>query len=201
MRYLFALTLTAALAIAGAACTGPRTGIEASWSTPCPRCVELHHVVTLFASRDPALRRSAEDRMAARLAAQGVSATPAYRVLTPADLRDARATGARLRALGYDGLVTMRVVSSVRRVASVPPDIDAYWGFAWPSFYGPEVYTPGNSYTESIVRVETDAYSLRTNQLVWTALSKTVNPNDLLALVDDVARSTAVYMYRRGLIA
>lgn len=63
------------------ACAGSSTTIEQSWTAPNARNAPFRKVVSLFLSRDGAMRRAAEDKMARELAARGVQATPAYQVL------------------------------------------------------------------------------------------------------------------------
>jgi hypothetical protein len=192
------------LAIAIAALTfagcGASTTIEQSWTAPNARYERLHNVVTLFISRDGATRRVAEDKMARALAARGVRATPAYAVLTDTDPRDLKQTRAKLRALGYDGVVTMRLVDREHQLQYVPPMFDDYWGPAWGGAWPGGYYSPGYAYTETVVRMESTAYSLRNNQLLWSALSKTVDPGSSKRLINDVTKIVAEQLTRRGVI-
>src|SRR3954449_2765239 len=64
----------ALVGLALAACAGPHTSVELAWTAPNADSAQLHRVVTLFVSRDVALRRPAEDEMARQLAERGVEA-------------------------------------------------------------------------------------------------------------------------------
>lgn len=101
----------------------------------------------------------------------------------------------KLRTLGADGVVVMRLVDREHQLEYIPPDFDMYWGLAWPG-----VYSPGYAYTETIVRMETTAYSLRDIQLVWSALSKTVDPRNARALINDVTKIVAEQLTKRGIV-
>src|SRR5262249_24054826 len=124
----------ALIGLALAACAGPRTSVEIAWTAPNAPEMPLHRVVTLFVSRDVALRRPAEDEMARQLEMRGVEATPAYQLLSRDDLSTLNAAKAKLRAQGYDGVVTMRMVGSEQTLNYVPQSFDAYWTWASPYF-------------------------------------------------------------------
>jgi hypothetical protein len=193
---LFALVL--------GACAGPRTDIELAWTAPSARSEKLHRVVTLFVSRDVALRRPAEEKMASQLAIRGVQATPAYQLLTRGDLSSLQAAKDKLRAQGYDGVVTMRIVDREQKLNYVPPSFDAYWTWAspyfyWPGYYMPDYYSPGYIYTTTVVRMETEVYSLSDDRLLWAALSRTTDPGNARELISDVTKTMATRMTQQGL--
>ena len=188
------------------ACAGPTTETEVSWTAPNAAGEPMHRVVTLFVGRSAAVRRTAETDLASELARRGVLATPAWQVLAPADLQNREQAKAKLRAMGYDGLVTMRFVNREQKLTYVPPTIDGFWDwgspyFFWPTYNAPGIttYSPGYAETTTIVRMETDAYSLRSGQLVWSTLSKTIDPNNARQLVSQVAQHVASRMTARGL--
>lgn len=196
----------ALVGLALAACAGPQTSVELAWTAPNAQSMQLHRVVTLFVSRDVALRRPAEDQLARELAMRGVEATPAYQLLTRDDLRNLNAAKAKLRAQGYDGVVTMRMVGREQTLNYVPPSFDAYWTwaspyFAWPGYYAAGPYSPGYVYTTTIVRMETEAYSLADDKLVWAALSKTTDPDNARELIHDVTKTVATHLTDEGLVA
>jgi hypothetical protein len=112
--------------------------------------------------------------LAAQLRRHGVRAVPAYQVLSDTVLGDQDRIVMTLRDEGFDGLVTMRLVDAHQQLAYYP-GFDTYWGGAW-----------GSVVPETIVRVEINAYSLATKQLVWSAMSKSVDPDSANQLVSDV---------------
>lgn len=190
------LLRVAALAWLLVACGGPSTTIEQSWRTPDARIRELRNVVTLYVSRDGTMRRSVEDAMAQKLARGGTRATPAYAVLADDELRDRQRAKAKLTAAGYDGVIAIRLVSKDQALEYVPGTFDHYWGPAWSM-----AYDPGYLVSEIVVRVETSAYSLVDNQLAWSALSKTVDPDTPREAVDDVTTVAAAELQKQGIVA
>lgn len=185
-------------ALVATACAGPSTTIEQTWlSQPEARAEPLRNVVTLYDSDNVTMRHAAEDDLARELIRRGMQATPSYAILGAGDkLDDKTAINAKLRTLGYDGVVTMRVVDREQ-------DFDytaggwGYPGYGWGGYYGG--YYDGWGYTETIYRIEASAYSLKNNQLVWSALVRTSDPDDAEELIDDTTEVVAGQLARRGL--
>lgn len=201
LRTRNSLNTLVAIASLGLFACGPSTTVEQTWTTPTVRSqAPLLRVVTVFFSDNVTIRRAGEDQLARDLIARGVQATPSYAVLEEGELHDHDAVRSKLLKLGYDGIVTMRIVDRYQELEYVPPTFDGYWGYSYPYFYSPGFYSPGYMYTETIVRVETSAYSLRTNQLVWSALTRTVG-DEVDDLIDDTSRVIATQLTRRGLAA
>ncbi|MDB4955754.1 MAG: hypothetical protein JWO36_3323 [Myxococcales bacterium] len=180
------------------ACGGPNTHIEQAWTAPNARFVQFHRVATLFAAPDGALRRGVEDKMAQELMKRGVQAIPAYTILSDLDVRNFQQSRDKLLAAGVDGVITMRSIDKRQKLEVVPPTFDGYWGWggAWPG-----VYDPGYAYTETIVRMQTNVYSVADNQLVWSAVSKTVDPGNTRKLIDNVTKVVASELQRHRLVA
>jgi hypothetical protein len=190
-----------AIAIAGitsSACV-PATTVEQTWTTPTIRSEPpLQRVVTVFFSENVTIRRAGEDQLARELIARGVQATPSYAILQDRELENIDAIKSKLLAMGYDGVVTIKVVDRHQEFEYMPPTFDGYWGYSYPHFYSPGFYSPGYGYTETVVRVETSAYSLRTNKLVWSALTRTYG-DEADDLIEDTSSIIASQLTRRGL--
>jgi hypothetical protein len=169
--------------LAGAAlatgCAGPSTTIEQSWKAPRAGLHAPRNVLVVYVSRDGTIRRSAEDKMVSRLVRYGVLATPSYAVLTDDELRDrARAKG-KLTAAGYDGVIVIRPISTEPAPLEHHASLDDFWD-------GGATYDAGYGYSDVVVRVETNVYSLHGNELLWSVLSRTIEPQDVSDVVDDV---------------
>ena len=171
--------------IAMVAC-GSNTSIEQSWKPPGGASAELRKVVTVMLWKNPGVRRSAEDELAARLQKAGVYAVPAYTVLSDQEVADPALARARLQAQGFDGAIVMRVIGREQQIHYVPPTYAGYWGGAYGWGYG-----GGYLQTETIVRLETAAYSLRDGKLVYSAMSKTTDPDSIPSLISGVTSTVA----------
>ena len=184
------------LAILIGACAGPKTTIEESWVDPAAQASgpSLRKVVALVESQDGALRRTGEDEMVRQLQARGLAAAPAYQVLSGNELQDPESAKARLRAAGYDGVVKMKLVGKETEVEITPDAYGPWWGA--PYGYG---YGGADVYTQEVVRIETNAYSLQQNRLVWSGLSKTVDPKNASEVIDDVAKAVVKELDEEGI--
>jgi hypothetical protein len=162
-----------ALIVAGA-CASTAT-ISSSWHAQ--NAPLLTNVVTLSPSGDAALRHSAEDQLAHELRRNGIRALPGYAVLNDQLLADHSQIIPALRAQGFDGVVTMRLVEANQQL-NVYPGFEGYWGGAWGATVVPE----------TVVRLEVNAYSLATQQLVFSAMSKSVDPDSAHQVIGAVAK-------------
>ncbi len=173
----------------GSACWSNNTAIEQIWTPDTPRAFQLGQVVTMFGVRDGVLRRTVEDRMAQRLAEIGVRSAPGYRVLTEDDRSNRRRAIAKLRRVGFDGAIVMRVVGEPE---NAPASFEAFLERSWP-------YTDGElGSVLTLVRMETNAYSLDDDQLVWSALTRTMEPDDVRDLIDEVTQVVTRELARRA---
>jgi hypothetical protein len=159
-----------AIAIALVACTAPPASIDRSWrSSAAP---ELSSVVVVSPSPYPHTRRALEDQMAAQLSRHGVHAVPAYAVFGNTDLSDHDRALAAARAKGFDGLVGIRFIDA-------RDEVDV------------------NGITRRVVRLQINAYSLASGQLVWTGVSTSDRPYEV---VSDATRVAGDRLVREGIV-
>jgi hypothetical protein len=197
------MTFAVAAAL-GLSCAGPSTTVDAVWTSPTARAQpRLQKVVTIFLSENLTMRHAGEDRLARDLAMTGVQATPGYKIFgdRAQDKGDIEAMKTQLRSMGYDGVVTMRIVDREQTVESTPSSFDTYWGYWGHGYYGGGYGYgwPGYVYTETTYRLEAAAYSLNTGELVWSQLTSTVDPDDMDELIEDTTEVIAGDLRRRGL--
>jgi hypothetical protein len=155
-------------------CATNSASIEQQWRAPEAQASKLTNVVAMVPARDGALRRSSEDILAAQLQNRGMRAVPAYMLLSPDDYGDKQRAAEAMRAAGFDGVVAMRFVGAEHRV-DYEPGYWTFWGDSW------DTVMP-----ETIVRIEINAYSLADDRLVWSAMSKSTDPDSVRALIRDV---------------
>jgi len=190
------LAIGVALGLGVAACAGSTT-MEQTWKSPTLVPNNLHNVVVVYISSDGTMRRTAEDSMVQKLAGEGVRATPAYAILSNEELKDHNLTKAKLLAGGYDGVLALRLVSADTQVAVMPA---ATWGGFWGPAWG-GAYDAAYLSTETVVRVETSVYQLSDGKLVWTGLSKTVDPRSMGSAIGDVTHVVAKTLEKQQVVA
>lgn len=181
------------------ACT-PTTTIDQMWQSPVAQNQPpLQKVVTMFMSDNTTMRHSGEDMLARDLRLRGVEATPAYAIFGDGKVRDLESVKSTLKSMGYDGVVTMRVVEREQDIETAPATFDGYWGYWGGGYWGAGPYGGSYVYTETIYRLESNAYSLNSGRLVWSALTKTVDPETAHQLLDQTTEIVAGQLTQRGL--
>ncbi len=202
-RVALAILLTASLA----GCATSR--IENAWVEPSAtaKSFELKKVLVVALVRDGAIRRSTEDALDRAISAgpRGESGEivvePSYMLLNDSELADVAAARKKVEAAGYDGAVLIRFVSSHQEVTVDPP---SYRGGFWGGGYGHGgrvvMYDPGSVQTDTILKLQVSIYSLAENKLLWSGVSRTLNPSNIEKLVDGVAEAVRDDLRDRGLV-
>ncbi len=175
------------------------TQLAATWHEPNATTIQFRKTVTIFVTKDEALRRSVEDKLASKFP----NGVPSYRVVTQLDTNERSQILSRLRRDGFDGAVIMRVTNVTAAVTYVPGaywydtpySFNGYWGLAWNYPYDPTYVA-----TDQVVTVETQIYSLRDDRLIFAARSETTNPASAGKLTDSVMRHVMEQLKKDNLI-
>jgi len=188
------LLMTAGLAVATLATGCATTEMTSTWTDPSAKGAAMSKIAIVAMSKDPGLRRIAEDSAAAQMA--GAQATPSYQVLGDTDIKDKEGVKAKLAAAGFNGVLVMRLASVNEQASAVPYDtFDGYYGWA-----GSTVYGPGYLETDTIVKCVSNLYSLDQNKLVWSGTSKTFDPSNAQEFMTDVSKAVAKSLQKDRII-
>jgi hypothetical protein len=189
-----------ALVLAGCA-----NSLESSWRDPATTADSLHfHKILVVAmTRDGGMRRSAEDQLVRALqesprAKSGeLTVTPSYVEVPDAKLGDVEKARATVEARGYDGVVMLTPLSAQQKITVDPPMYTPMWGY-----YGRAgmLYDPGSVRSDTIVRVQTNIYSVKDGKLLWSGTSRTTNPRNVERLVENVVRDVVHALRDQGLL-
>jgi hypothetical protein len=190
-----------------AACAS--TSFVSTWKAPDAQALDPrgHKVAAAYITADESSRRVAEDVLVRKLNEQGAQGVPSYSLIPASELRNMDFVKARLAEAGVDGIVTMRVIDERQRQrvtydGTRPPfapyywTFSGYWGYGWGYPYRPAEVT-----TDTVVRVETQVYSLERDALLWAGTSRTVNPSKVASFVAELADQAAKEMKKQGLLA
>jgi hypothetical protein len=213
MKYLKCfLTVLAVLSLT--ACHD--TWFESTWQNPSASAVDLRteSVGAFLLSGNEAVRRSFEFNLANQLNKRGIEAIPGYELTPHSDVTNKEEILTDLMGTGVDHAVFMKIVDRTEEVNYVPgsvwyagPYYDPFywrdgafigpWGFGgtWPPYYDPGYYR-----VDTIVSVETLVYSVPDRTLLWTGLSKTMNPSEVDKFVKSLASETVKEMKKTGLV-
>lgn len=175
---------------------GTTAVIEKSWRDPeaSVDISSLNKVLVVALLKNETYRRSAEDEMVSLLTGKGIAS---YNYLNK-DVREDQEPALRekLKTQGFDGIVTMKLADVNKDVTYVPgryntypPYYGRFWSYywySWRSFYEPGYYETTKTYT-----VEVNVYSLKRDKLIWSGVTKSVNPEGIDKLMHAAAK--AVY--------
>jgi hypothetical protein len=158
------------------------SGLVNTWMDPQYAGNPMMNILVISMQSDVATRRLLEDAFADALRRQGVTATPSY-LLFPNELPDTNGIIAAVRENSYDGCIaTVKLPSQ-----TLSQDVPGYttdslvirydpWSNRYYNYYM-QVYTPGYTETQKIVRHKIEVWhTAGQGALVWTATSEVLDP-------------------------
>ncbi len=148
-----------------------------------------------------AVRRIGKNRLVQRIG-RG-RAVASHTLLSLDELKDLQAARASVEDAGFDGAVLMRVIGqdqvlSYQPSMAYPAEYGQFWGFVGhvtPQIYGPALGQPGTA-----IHVETNVYSITGGRLIWSGVTRSLDPMDINGTVDEIADSVGDELRSRGLI-
>jgi len=168
-------TLIAIASLALAACA--TTTIRDAWYDPAYRGGPFRKLLVLGVSNNISERRTFEDLMAARLAATGIEAVPAYRYLPEGGKVAEPELDAAVRASGADGLLMSRIRAIDRRT-SVSTSMAPMAPFGWYGLYA-HWYPVTEVRQYDIAIVETSLFAADGKRVVWSGMTETYEPTSV----------------------
>jgi len=207
----FATCLLVVASLVAGACAS--TTFQSVWKSPDAKPLALapgDKIVAMVISDQVSLRRSGEANLADVLDARGFKAVPAYMLIPDEEIQDEAKAKARIDAYDAVAAVVLRPLGAETEVTTTTtggyygaPYYGGFWGGGyyargWSTVYStPPVTT---TRTDVHVSIETLIYDLRANKLVWAARSKTTNPEDVEALVGELAQAVAAELRSEGVV-
>jgi len=204
IAYMRLLTLLSVVLLSACASTFTKT-----WKDPDATPLEFarQKVVAVVLLKDESKRRAAEGKLAQQIAVRGAQGRSMYSMFPDATVGNEAATRAAMEAEGVKGVIVMRPINVDTKVTITEnyqePSYVSFWG----GYYGQGFamsYSSGSNEPDvretTVVYVETLVYSLTQNKLVWGGQSKTTNPDNVAALIEELAAATTEELQKEGLI-
>ena len=178
------------------ACSKTTTNISQSYRNPGYEETVFKKLLVIGVAANQESRQKFEDAFSSAINSQGGSAQASWSMLPDStQLTEDQIHGA-IDSGGFDGVLITRLLSVDKAKEYTPPKkynnpktryypAGPGWGYGYGGFYGfygttyAEVHEPGYFETSTTLRLETNLYSVATNELVWTAQSETVDPESL----------------------
>jgi hypothetical protein len=181
---------------------GQTTKLTTTWGTPAGGAAQVHHVVAVFASKDPLVRHTIEDRIVRQIP----NSVPSYTFIENAESVDREALRRLMHEKGFDGVLVMRVADIDRQITYVPGattwpgDFYGYWGNAWTYPYDPTYFYGDGVYGDYVIIIETALYSVSTDKLLWAGRSRTSDPSSIRKVADQVSTRAVDDMRKQRLL-
>ncbi|TRX42969.1 hypothetical protein [Flavobacterium restrictum] len=191
---------------------GSNTAIVNSWRDPDTTIAnqEFKKVLVVALVKDEATRRTTENRIA--------SSNPifhsSYSFLNGTNLDLTKEQKIKiLNDENFDGVVTMRLVSTEKETSYVPgTNTSLYYGGMggmysgmygygfgnWYGMYSSNFYNSGYYQETTYYLVETNIFSLKENKLIWTGTTKSSNITDIGTTVDAIMQAVVGEMKKDG---
>jgi hypothetical protein len=184
------------------ACTGTR--LSDVWRDPDYKAGPFHQVAVFVLGADPAVQRLAEDEVVRRLpmSTRGISGSG---ILPDAERGDIDKAKARLRAGGFDGVMIARLVGvegpqpwASGSLQQVPVSYRTLSNYYVSSFQ--EAEKASLLQRPTVVRVQMNLYAVATEALVWSASSRTFNPQATRDVAADVGKIAVEELQKAGIL-
>lgn len=194
---------TVAVAMGLVACGTVR--LQQTWVKPNLQIQPLRHVMTVALTPTTERRLVMEEALAEELRSEEVEATASYTTMPNDDIRVESQLRTHLDVGGYDGVIMLRVTDVTRQDVYVPGKtaaVPAHYQTLW-DYYGhwsPVAYGSGYVEPDRNLQVETEVYALPSGDLVYSAVSGTLNPTSNSSLAAALGRSVASDLKSKGLI-
>jgi hypothetical protein len=211
------INLIVILALAFAHACTPSTQILASWKNPDWKGPDTDatksDILVAALTRNMAAKITVERELTAELRNEGLDVTTSGDLFAPNFTDDIsknkEAMLSRIRDNGNDAILTITLLDQQTETRYVPgtttyaPTVSYgfYGGFySYYNYHYPMVYDPGYYTQDKTYFLESNLYDAETEELLWSAQSKTYNPNNLDQFAQEFADITVARLKSEGLI-
>ncbi|EHQ29158.1 DUF4136 domain-containing protein [Mucilaginibacter paludis] len=195
-----------------AACS-TTTMVSSSWRKPAATANGFHHIFIAALTREVSTKQSIEVGLQSLLEQKGLKVTKSGDVFPPTfSTRSGQQRDlvlGKIQETNADGILTVNLLRRETETHYVPGS--GYWnpGMRWGyynrfwSYYNnwyPQVYNPGYYDQTKVYYIETNLYNAKTEELIWTAQSKTYDPSNIKSFLKGYIDAIYDRMVKDGLI-
>lgn len=182
--------------VALTACKTTSTNFSQSYRNPGYEETVFKKVMVIAVAQGQEQRKAFEDALVSAISNEGGISQASIEVLPHEEQISEEQLHDAIDAGGFDAVAITRVLSVDKSQEYTPPKkysnprtryyaASPGWGRGYGGFYGfygttfAEVHEPGYFDTSTTLKLETNLYSVATNELVWTGQSETIDPESL----------------------
>jgi hypothetical protein len=178
------------------ACKTTATNFSQSYRNPGYEETVFKKLMVIGVAEDQQTRETFENAVVSAIAKEGGTSQASITVLPHDEQISEDQLHAAIDAGGFDAVLITRLLSIDKSSEYTPPKkynnprtryypASPGWGYGYGGFYGfygttfAEVHEPGYFETSTTLKLETNLYSVATNELVWTGQSETIDPDSI----------------------
>jgi hypothetical protein len=180
------------------ACAGAGTKLTHTWVDEAHRGKPVSDilVIGLTYKGNEEVRRSFEDKFVAQLRAAGIEAISSVDAISiPADMKlEKDEILEAVSKFNNDAVIITHLVDKEEK------EVYTYADRRHRSYYGYYGWAYGYSSTRSTVRLATNLYDVRTEKLIWSGKSETLNPDSTKQMIDDVIKAVIKDLQKNNLL-
>jgi hypothetical protein len=158
-------------------------------------------LVIAVTDRD-ALRRSFEGKFVAQLKAAGIEAVSSANAIPIPPSRELEKEMI-LKAVEdhkNDAVMITRLIGVEEKEVYTRPSRPSWGYYGDYRHFHAYAHEPGHSRTNTLIRLATNLYDVKTERLMWSGESETLNPNSNKELIDQVIRLVVSDLQKKGLL-
>ena len=166
----------------------------------------LNNILVVGISETPAKQRLYEDTFVTLLQTKGIDAKAGYTQLQTTDVETTDSILAQLQTVNTEALLVTHALGVDNESIYHPPRMESVPHTYYDSFSGyyrtvyRYVHVPGYTSNHIVVRLETNLYDSATQDLLWSAQSKSVDPASLEKLISELAKEVTSELKTAGFI-
>ena len=181
--------------------------ITDSWVNPdaTKESIKFNKVAVFGLVMKTTNRKIIEEELARRLV--NTIAVPSYKVVSDDDISKPDIIKAKLAEQGFDGALILRLVDIEKRESYSPgvypsyySSFGGYYGYSYGYMYSYTQDYGGQYMTDQIVTAEVVIYSLKSDQLIWTGETMSMNPNDIEKTIAELSENVKAALIDDGLL-
>jgi hypothetical protein len=182
VRLIIVVVLSATITLV----TLAKTNFVQRWKTTEGPPPTIHKILVWSLTDNYIIRQHFEDEMEIQLHKAGAEGIKSHMVMPPANETSEDEIIQRIRESPLDSVMVVRPIDkrqvredTAEMVAYIPPmpyyySFEPYWYYAYRT-----TYTPGYIKESTIVQIETNIYSTKSEKLLWSGVSDTILKDEM----------------------
>lgn len=185
----------------------PNTKIIGSWKSPELGSKKFSNIFILGLSDNFINRKTFEEDMSIILREKGIGSTTSVDAIGPGTAiqqKNAEHIEEIIKKGNNDAILTMGLIdqtSETRYVQGSAYPMAGYGFRGYYGYYGGMAYTPGYYTEDKSYFIEIKLFDIKSNDMVWSAQSETVNPSNLESAAMTFSRVVVDRMIKDGVVA